>query len=135
MITDSLHDSVVASLARQAVELLAGGIRIDVEPEAIQNSYGFGVRRWVVWPLIDGARDFGISLESALSPVQALARLVDTLSEYSSETTRWWGVAFPACPGHAHPARTSVDDRTRPAAVVLTCPDSGVEVRRVTPLG
>jgi hypothetical protein len=125
----TLHDGDVAALARQAVELLAPDIDIAIDPEAGADPYRFGAPSWEIWPLVDGRRSFGVHVLATDAPAPVLARLVDAMSENVSETSRYWGVAFPACPGHPHPADVEVDG----AEVTLTCPGTGAEIARLQP--
>lgn len=130
----TLSDGDVATLSRQAVDLLDPQIPIDVEPADSADPYRWGRRGWLVWPLVDGARTFGIYLNSGQSPVDALAHLVDQLSNDVSETARFWGVAFPPCLStHPHPAVVDDDDRADAAAVLLRCPHTGEVARRLVP--
>src|SRR5579859_1250915 len=125
----SLTDGDVAALARQAVDLLAPDIEIKIEPDADDDPYRYGPRSWLVWPLIDGRRMFGVWLQSTMTPAQALARLLDGLGE-ASESGRFWGTAFPAClPGHRHGARVREDSQE----VVLVCPQTDEEAARISP--
>jgi hypothetical protein len=129
----TLTDGDVATLARQAVDLLDPQIPVDVEPADSADPYRWGRDAWLVWPLVDGARTFGIYLYSGQSSVDALGHLVDQLSNDVSQTARFWGVAFPPClPEHPHPAVVD-DEREDAAAVVLRCPRTGEVVRRVVP--
>lgn len=125
-----LTDGDVVALAQQAVELLAPDIEIFVEPGQLDDPYRWRSRAWTVYPLIDGVRSFGIRLTANTSPVEAFAHLVDSLSEYSSETKRFWGVPFPPCPGHQHPA--AVSERTG-EAVVVRCPATHELVAELRP--
>jgi hypothetical protein len=119
----------VAALARQAVDLLDPDVAIEVEPDSGDDPYRFGASSWMVWPLLDGDRAFGVYLDSTMTPATALARLVDALSE-ASESRRFWGVAFPACPGHAHEATVGADADV----VVVTCPSTGAVITRIRPV-
>ena len=122
-------DGDVAALARQAVDLLAPDIEITIEPDADDDPYRYGPRSWLVWPLIDGRRRFGIWLESTMTPTHVLARLLDGLGE-ASESDRFWGTAFPAClPGHRHDACVRDDS----GEVTLVCPHTDEVVGRVSP--
>lgn len=126
-----LTDPAVAVLARQAVDLLDPDIDVRIEPEPGADPYRWGAPAWLVWPLIDGpTASFGIWLPADLSPVEALARLLDGLSNDVSETARFWGQPFPTCPGHEHPASVAA---AGDAAVVLRCPASGDVVGRIEP--
>ena len=125
----SLTDGDVAVLARQAVDLLSAEIALDIEPVAGDDPYRWGRSAWTVWPLLDGRRAFGIYLESEQTPAEALAHLIDQLSDNVAQTGPYWSAIFPACPGHPHPADAVVDGPD----VVLRCPDTGREVRRIAP--
>lgn len=125
----TLSDGDVAALARQAVDLLGPDIAIDLEPDAGDDPYRRGPRSWLVYPLIDKSRFFGIHVESGATPADSLAHLLDQLSENAGETERFWGLAFPPCPVHPHPAAVSAEGD----AVVLSCPDTGAEVGRIRP--
>lgn len=126
----SLSDGDVAALAGQAVDMLAPGIDIEIEPAAGDDPYRRGRRSWSIWPRIDGRRSFGISLNNAMSPVEALAHLIDRLGQYAAEQKDAWGKPFPACPGHAHPAQVS---ESTPEAVVLRCPETREIVAQIRP--
>ncbi|GAB2463385.1 hypothetical protein [Jatrophihabitans fulvus] len=63
------------------------------------------------------------------SASEAAVQLLDGLTNDISETSAFWGVAFPRCPGHDHPADYAADGD----AVVLRCPADGRELVRVTP--
>jgi hypothetical protein len=130
----SLSDPEVAALARQAVDLLDPGIEIRIEPEAAHDPYGFGSRAWRVSPLIDGPANpgFAIVVYSNMTPVQALARLIDGLDN-ASESDRFWGKAFPACPGHAHDAHVVEEADADGDVVLLRCPSTGEIVDRIRP--
>ncbi|MDT4906679.1 MAG: hypothetical protein QOH52_4695 [Pseudonocardiales bacterium] len=125
----TLSDGDVALLARQAVDLFAPDIEIDIVPEDPVDPYRWGAQAWLVWPLIDDRRSVGIRVAGSASPSEALAHLLDQLSEYGSATKRHWGVPFPSCPGHGHPADVTAED----GDVVLRCPDTGDEVGRIRP--
>jgi hypothetical protein len=124
----SLSDGDLAVLARQAVDLVSADIEIEIAPDAVDDPYRRGPASWVVWPRIGGHRSFGVYVESNSTPVQALARLIDALSD-ASETERFCGRPFPACPDHEHAAIVGVHGEV----VVLTCPDTGTVVRRIPP--
>ncbi|MEO9138731.1 MAG: hypothetical protein ABI345_06645 [Jatrophihabitans sp.] len=127
-----LEDGDVAILAGQAVDLLAEDIDVRVDPVTSADPYRWGgsqAGEWVVWPLVDGHRSFGIDVTADLTPPQALAHLLEGLSNDASETRRFWGVAFPACPGHPHQAEIAEEADE----VVLRCPKSGKEIRRIRP--
>jgi hypothetical protein len=127
----ALTDGDVAALARQAVDLLDPEIPIDVEPADSVDPYRWGRQAWLVWPLVDAGRAFGIYLYSEQTPVEALAHLVDQLSNDVSETERFWGQPFPPCAaGHRHPAEI---DEVENSTVVLRCPRTGEVVRRLVP--
>ncbi|HET6877256.1 MAG TPA: hypothetical protein VFH38_06990 [Jatrophihabitans sp.] len=125
----SLSDGDVAVLARQAVDLLSAEAAIDIEPVAGDDPYRWGPSAWLVWPLVDGRREFAVRIDSGQAAAEALAQLIDRLGEYVSEAPGFWGQAFPVCPGHPHPAEVAVDG----VDVVLRCPDTGREVRRIAP--
>ncbi len=127
---DGLDDGLVAALARQAVDQLDRTVDIDIQPDAGADPYRWRERRWTVWPLLDGHRSFGIHLDITMSPGAALYALLDALSEYSSESRRHWGRAFPRCLGHDHPARIALVDGP-PEHVEFSCP---VEVSVVATL-
>jgi hypothetical protein len=124
----SLSDGDVAVLARQAVDLLAPDLEIEIAPDADDDPYRRGPTSWVVWPKIDGHRSFGIWVESTSTPVEALTRLIDGLSD-ASETTRFSGGGFPACPGHRHGATVGHEAES----VTLTCPETLEVVARIRP--
>ncbi len=129
---DWLEDGDVALLARQAVDLLAADIEVDIVPGVKSDPYRWGGRggaSWQVFPRVDGRRGFSITVEAGMSPAEALAQLVGGLSANVGATTRLSGLAFPPCPGHTHAARV------RPAGeqVALVCPETGDEVGRLQP--
>jgi len=126
----SLSDGDVAALAGQAVDLLAPGIDIDISPGAGDDPYRYGARTWTVWPKVDGGRSLGIDINSRMSPTDALAWLIDQLSNDVSESARFWSRPFPACPGHTHPARVA---ETTAEAVVLRCPETREIVAQIHP--
>jgi hypothetical protein len=127
----SLTDGDVAALARQAVDLLDPEIAIDLEPADSADPYRWGRHAWLVWPLIDGTRSFGIYLSSVDTPVDALRRLLDQLASDVPETARFRGQPFPPCAaGHPHPADVAGEDEW---TIVLRCPRTGEVVRRVVP--
>jgi|KBSSwiStaDraftv2_1062776.scaffolds.fasta_scaffold02258_14 hypothetical protein len=115
----SIGEGDVAALARQAVDLLDPSVEVRIEPGAPDDPYRRQVRSWAVWPLVDGHKSFGILLDSGMTGLGALAKLIDVLGEFASETERYWGEAFPHCPGHSHPASVA---ETAGSAVVLRCP-------------
>jgi hypothetical protein len=119
----------IAALARQAVDLVSPDIDLVIEPATTDDPYRFGSGSWVVCPLVDGERDFEIWVGGDLNSSGVLSRVLDGLSERVSETKRFWGEAFPACPGHPHPALVGEDDGT----VVLRCPKSREVVGRIEP--
>jgi hypothetical protein len=126
----SLSDPEVAVLARQAVDLLDPDVAVDIEPRGQNDPYGFGPAAWTAWPLIDGHRSFGLGVDARMTPAEALARMIDVLSEYSSESSRFWGTAFPGClPGHVHPSDVDADGDE----VVLRCPATHEVVDRIRP--
>lgn len=120
----------VAALARQAVDLLAPDIDVMVEPHPGSDPYRWGSSEWIVWPLIDGTRSFGIWVQSSSTEVDALAHLIDGLSNGASETKRFWGEPFPRCPGHQHPALVA---EIAGSAVVLRCPATKEVVAQIRP--
>jgi hypothetical protein len=124
-----LTDGDVAVLSRQAVDLLGPDVDVEITPSGADDPYRWGRQSWLVWPRVDGARAFGIRLHSGLSPAQALAALLDGLSDEVSETRRFWGEPFPRCPGHAHPARVAAEA----GEVVESCPHSAAVVARIAP--
>lgn len=126
----SLSDPEVAALARQAVDLLDPEVEIRIEPEAAHDPYGFGSQAWLVSPLLDGLANpgFGIYVYGNMTPVQALARLIDGLGN-ASESDRFWGEPFPPCPGHPHAAAVSEEGED----VVLRCPDTREVIDRIQP--
>lgn len=126
----TLSDPEVAVLARQAVDLLDPGLAIDIEPRGGTDPYRFGPAAWTVWPLIDGHRAFGMGIDARMTPAEALARMIDVLSEYSSESSRFWSAAFPGClPGHRHPS----DVDAEADEVVLRCPATREVIDRIRP--
>lgn len=126
----SLTDPQVAALARQAVDLLDPDVAIDIAPQPGSDPYGRSGGSWLVWPRIDRQHSFGIYVDSAWTPVRALAQLIDTLSEHSSESGGFRAQPFPPCAtGHRHPARVEAGDES----VVLRCPDTGQVVRQIAP--
>lgn len=124
-----LSEGDVAALAGQAVDLLDPAVEVQLEPGAPDDPYARRVRSWIVWPLLDGRRSFGVLVESSMTPGEALAKLVDVLLE-SSESERFWGRAFPPCPGHPHPAVVS---ETANDLVVLRCPQTREIVAQLRP--
>lgn len=129
----ALTDPEVSALARQAVDLLAPDIAVEIDPAAADDPYRFGATSWLVWPLLDGHRSFGIHIESRWTPARALAQLVDALIEYGSESERLWGRPALPCPAHAHAVDVVLDDSPDAAEVVLRCPSSGADVARIRP--
>lgn len=127
----ALSDPEVAMLARQAVDMLDPDLDIRIDPEASHDPYGLGAHAWLVTPVIDRLPRFGIHVYSGMTPVQALANLLDGLSENVSESGRFWGRAFPPCPRHTHPAQ--VEDGANASEVVLRCPSTGEVVDRIAP--
>jgi hypothetical protein len=121
----SLTDGDVAVLARQAADLVDPEWDVNIAPSDQADPYRWGSRSWLVH-LDDAA---SVYLYEADEPAEALARLLDTLSNDVSETEQFWGVPFPACPGHRHPALIRVVG----GEVVLHCPDTDNAVRRITP--
>jgi hypothetical protein len=124
----TLSDGDVAALARQAVDLVDPAVAIRIEPASGDDPYRRGRGRWTVWPLVDGHRSFGVSVDSSSAPADALARLVTALGEHSGALGGPAG--FPPCPGHTHPAAVSVAG----GDMVLTCPETGAEVGRLRPV-
>ncbi len=125
----SLTEGVAAVLARRVVDLLDPGIDIRIEPEPRDDPYRFGTaRRWAVWPLVDGDRSFGVYLDDSMSEQEALIELLEVTNEHVAGTARFWGLAFPVCLDHAHPAAIDADG----ADVVWRCPASGAEVGRMS---
>lgn len=127
-----LEDGDVAILAGQAVDLLAEDIDVQVDPVSSTDPYRWSGQKageWFVWPLIDHRRSFSITVTSDMTPTQALAHLIDGLSNDASQSTRFRGIAFPACPGHSHQAEIVAEADE----VVLRCPESGDEIRRIRP--
>jgi len=122
-----------AALARQAVDLLAADIDVEIDEQPNLDPYQRRPLGWIVWPLLDGQRAFGIHVEAKVDREHALARMIDVLSEYSSESARFWGEPFPPCPGHAHPAIVGVDDEWAPTTVLLRCPRTKRRVGSVVP--
>lgn len=120
----------VAALARQAVDMVSLDIDVNVDPESLDDPYRMGSSSWLVWPLVDKSQDFAIRLSSNMNPDEALGRLIDGLSGGVSETRRFWGVPFPACPGHPHPAL--VGEPTG-ETVTLVCPATQGIVAEVQP--
>jgi hypothetical protein len=126
----NLTDPQVAALARQAVDLLDPDVGIDIAPEPGSDPYARGGGSWLVWPLIDGHRAFGIYVSSAWTAARALAHLIDGLAENSSESGGFWARPFPACAtGHRHPA----DVDAEADEVVLRCPQTREVVGRIRP--
>jgi hypothetical protein len=127
----TLHDGDVAVLAQQAAGLLPVPAEARIVPHTSNDPYRWdpGTASWRVRFEFapGGALDIGI--EATMSPVDALWRLIDQLSEYGSEQSGLWGQAIPACPGHPHPAQVTVDGNE----VGLTCPELGVVVARIRP--
>lgn len=125
-----LTDPQVAVLARQAVDLLDPQVAIEIEPRDGDDPYRFGAGAWVAWPLLDGHRAFGMGVDAGMTPAEALARMVDILSEYSSESSRFWSAAFPGClSGHRHPSGVEAAEDE----VVLRCPATHEVVDRIRP--
>ena len=132
----SLTDADVAMLARQAVDLLAPDIGIDIAPgEPDGPTDPPSTREWQVYPRIDDTGRFGIWLTNGMTHVGALGLLIDGLSNDASETSRFWGKPFPVCPGHRHP--TSVEypwDGQQPAdAVIFRCPATHEVIAQIRP--
>jgi hypothetical protein len=126
----NLTDPQVAVLARQAVDLLDPDIAIYIEPRADNDPYRFGNRAWTAWPLIDGHRVFGMGVDASMAPAQALARMIDVLSGYSSQSSRFRSRPFPPCvTGHNHRAGVEVDSDE----VVFRCPSTHEVVTRIRP--
>jgi hypothetical protein len=120
----TLTDGDVAALARQAVDLFDPELAIRIDPGDPVDPYRWGRTSWLV-----DAGVVGVEVTTQDSPADALARLLDQLSEHGSEGERFWGRAFPTCPGHPHPARVEVDG----SDVVFRCPDTGDTVARIRP--
>jgi hypothetical protein len=121
----TLSDGDVAALARQAVDLLDPESAINIEPADPVDPYRLGAQSWLVrTSLVD------VYINSADTAASTLARIIDQMSEYGSETEKFWGRAFPRCPGHRHPATVVVEE----PFVVFRCPDTGDEVARIRPL-
>ena len=120
----SLTDGDVALLARQAADLLDPASDVRIEPADPVDPYRFGSQSWVVRTPV---ANVGASAED--SAAELLARLVDQMSAYGDEAAPFYGRAFPACPGHRHPARAVVDG----SEVVLRCPETDHEVARIRP--
>ena len=120
----SLTDGDVALLARQAVDLLDPESAVHIDPADPVDPYRLGSQSWLVRTPVAG-----VYVSAADSAAEVLARLIDQMSEYGSESAPFWGRAFPACPGHRHPAQVAVDG----AEVVLRCPQSVHEVARIRP--
>lgn len=126
-----LTDPQVAALARQAVDLLGPEIDIRIDAGAGADPYRYGGSRSLVWPLIDGPANppFGIWVSSTMSAAEALAHLIDGLGNDVSDTRRFWGVAFPPCPRHPHPAAVEVAGEH----VEFRCPQTGSVVAAIKP--
>jgi hypothetical protein len=120
----TLTDGDVAVLARQAVDLFDPTLAVNIVPSDPVDPYRWGQRSWLV-VAGPGSVEIGEGEDGA----EVLARILDQLSEYGSEDERHWGRAFPACPGHPHPARIEVDGPD----VVLRCPDTEDAVGRIRP--
>jgi hypothetical protein len=120
----------IAALARQAVDLVSPEIDVIIEPSTTDDPYRFGAGSWVVCPLVDGERDFEIWVDGDLRSAQVLARVIDGLGTRVGETKRFWGQAFPPCPGHPHPATVGEDAGDE---VVLRCPKSHEVVAEIRP--
>jgi hypothetical protein len=120
----TLTDGDVAVLARQAVDLFDPEIAINIDPADPVDPYRFGTNSWRVV-----AGWVSVHVSSADRAADVVAQILDQLSEYGSETERFWGRAFPPCPGHPHPADITIEEPD----VVLRCPDTGDEVARIRP--
>jgi hypothetical protein len=72
----TLSEGEVAALAREAVDRLDPAIDITIEPADPVDPYHRESRAWLVWPLLDGHRSFGVYLDSGMTPAQARERLV-----------------------------------------------------------
>lgn len=62
------------------------------------------------------------------SAVDAAIQVLDGITNDISETATFPAIAFPRCPGHAHPAGYGSECRE----LWLRCPVTGSEFRRVT---
>jgi hypothetical protein len=81
----SLTEGDVAQLARQAVDLVDPRIEIHIEPAKVDDPYRFGPHAWLVYPLFDGRRSFGVYLVSSDSPAEASEKLRDAIGGYVRE--------------------------------------------------
>jgi hypothetical protein len=113
----------VAAVVRQGVDLLGPDIAVEV-------TRGDDVIEQFVWPLTDGERSFSIWLDTTWHPVTILGHVLETLAENVSETKRFRGMPFPACPGHPHPASVVTAD----TGVEFRCPATSVAVGRIAPI-
>jgi hypothetical protein len=120
----TLTDGDVVALARQAVDLFDPELAINIDPADPVDPYRWGKNSWRI---VAGA--IAVDVGGSDSPAETLARLLDQFSEYGSEDERFWGRAFPRCPGHQHPARVTVEEPD----VVLRCPDTDEVVGRIRP--
>jgi hypothetical protein len=121
----------IAALARQAVDLVSPEIELVIEPATTDDPYRFGAGSWIVCPLIDGRRDVEIWVSGDLNSVGVLARVIDGLSDQIGETKRYWGLAFPPCPGHPHPAVVAHNEDDD--SVHLRCPKTQEMVGEIIP--
>jgi hypothetical protein len=71
----TLSDGEIAALAREAVDQIDPAIDIAIEPADPVDPYQRNSQAWLVWPLLDGHRSFGVYLDSGMSAEQARDRL------------------------------------------------------------
>jgi hypothetical protein len=71
----TLSDGEIAALAREAVDRIDPAVDIAIEPADPVDPYHRDSRAWLVWPLLDGHRSFGVYLDSGMTPDQARERL------------------------------------------------------------
>ncbi|MCW2645918.1 MAG: hypothetical protein QOG07_1949 [Pseudonocardiales bacterium] len=81
----SLTEGDVAQLARQAVDLVDPDIEIQIEPAKVDDPYRFGPHAWLVYPLLDGRRSFGVYLVSSDSEAEASEKLRDAIAGHLGE--------------------------------------------------
>jgi hypothetical protein len=125
----TLTDGAVAALARQAADLVAPGLRVQVSPAADDDPYrwdGAGPG-WTVRIYANSTVEVWVPRQS--SPVSALHYLIGRLDEVAEGSARP-GAAITQCPGHTHTPRVEVDGDD----VVLRCPDNGQIVQRIAPV-
>jgi len=127
----SLTSGEVAALAGQATGFVPATTDVHIAPHTDDDPYRWGSASWQVRFVPEGGGSVSLVVSADGSAAEALARMLDQLSEYGPEQGALWGQAIPACPGHRHAARVEVDG----GEVVLVCPDTQEPMLRVQPVG